>query len=76
MKRKYSPRKTAIPEMSIEDQWAKMYGESITKVIAARVLNVSRQTIYTRIAAGCYQVDQTGRVLVRSMAVYHKGVQS
>ena len=44
-----------------------LYGKYVTKVTAAKILRVSRQTIYNMIADGRLKTSYTGRVSIYSI---------
>lgn len=52
-----------------------LYGESITKTKAARILKRSRQTIYNMIADGRLKTTRDGLVSGRSLWAYTAGVE-
>ena len=56
---------------SKEDQLARTYGEYVDKTVAAKILGVTRTTVYTMLADGRIQGACAGRrVDVRSIARY------
>ena len=69
------PKKITPPILPMADQWALMYGETVTQVQAGKILGVSRRTIFTHIEAGHFEVTKQGRrrVYTRSMAAYVEG---
>jgi excisionase family DNA binding protein len=52
------------------DAWPEKYGEAMTKVQAARVLGISRPTVYEHIKRGLLLLTADGRVSTRSAAEY------
>jgi hypothetical protein len=66
----YRPRKINPPVYSLADQWAKMYGETVTQQGAAKMLGVSRWTIYTHVDAGHFKKAHGTRLFTRSIAEY------
>lgn len=53
--------------------WLGLYGESVTKARAARILNVSRGTIYRMLRDNRLQTEANGGVAVRSLFAYWYG---
>ena len=54
--------------------WLSVYGESLTKARAARILGKTRQTVYNMIADGRLKTNKDGTVSTRSLWAYCKGV--
>ncbi len=61
------------PEMSYEEltaAWVKDHGEAMTQGDAAKLIGVSRGTIYNAVSAGKLKVTPNRRVLTRSLCAY------
>jgi hypothetical protein len=68
MARKKTP--APVPVDKIADEWARTWGETVNRTIAARMLGVSRFIIYDWIAKGYLPTAPNGNVLVRSAATF------
>lgn len=70
-KRQYYPRKPLNPpQQTLADIWAAAYGETMTLSALARVLGVSRGTVYRHQAAGHFPNTFGGRIITRKAAEY------
>ena len=61
------------PEMPYEEliaAWVKDHGEAMTQGDAAKLIGVSRGTIYNAVSAGKIKVTPNRRVLTRSLCAY------
>lgn len=56
---------------SLGDQWVARYGETMSKADAARMLGISRWTVYKHVNDGKYlETGDHQRVFTRSVAAY------
>lgn len=73
MGRKPSPAPAPIDP--IGDHWARTWGETVTKTVAAKMLGVCRCTVYEWINAGYLPTAPNGNVLVRPAAAWANSSQ-
>lgn len=58
------------PLENVQDSWARVWGETVNRTTAAKMLGVSRYTIYDWIAKGYLPTAPNGHVRVRDAAAF------
>lgn len=56
--------------LPLAEQWARTWGETLTKADTARLLGCSRDTVYAHLRQNHFALTINGRVLTRSIAHY------
>jgi len=64
------PAPIPLPIDTLASEWAKTWGETVTKTVAAKMLGVSRCTVYDWIDAGYLPTAPNGNVLVRQASTW------
>ena len=68
-------RKQIVPEspQSYEEKLVATHGEVIDRITAARILNVSRNTVTAYVNAEFFRTAPNGKIIVRSLAQWIYG---
>lgn len=61
------------PPMTVPDEWCQCWGEVVTKVQAAKIINRSPSIVYKLVEEKRIKTAADGRVLTRSIAEYMLG---